>query len=592
MRKLFYASIVLAAFVLTGCPVDKMAKMAEDQQLTINPSPLELHGDSVAFTADLNLPVKMLKKNTIYTAKFIYKYGDQEMEVGAIDFKADDYPQSDVTPPRASKRFSFYYTDDMKNGTLEVQGIAKDTRKDKSAESARLPVADGVITTSRLVKDVYYPAYAEHGYNNQEELIPTRINFYFDQGRSNLKYSERRSERGRKFEAFIAEKNVTRTVTITGTHSPEGPERINSRLSEDRAKVIEDYYRKQMDKYDYAGMADSIKFILKPIVDDWGMFKAALAEYDGISDDQKSEILNIINGPGQFEEKEKALQKLPSYKKIFKDIYPGLRAAMTEILTVKEKKTDAQISVLAKGIAEGTMSADTLSIEELMYAATLTPSLAEKEAIYKAAIKKADAWNAHNNLAATYIAMAIEDPSKAADLAAKAETQVDLANKKQESPEAYVNAASVYLMQGNVDKAYDALNKALSLNPSSELVSGLKGVKGAIEIRKADYKAAVNSLTGAEATADNLFNKGLAQLLDKNDDHAISAFDEAIAQDKGYALAYYGKAIAYARKGEADKLIMSLKDAISNDASLKERAINDLEFRNFADNPGFSEALK
>ena len=80
MRKLFYATIVLAAFVLTGCPVDKMAQMAEDQELTITPNPLELHGDSVVFTAEVNLPVKMLKKNTMYTAKFIYKYGDQELE--------------------------------------------------------------------------------------------------------------------------------------------------------------------------------------------------------------------------------------------------------------------------------------------------------------------------------------------------------------------------------------------------------------------------------------------------------------------------------------------------------------------------------
>ena len=177
MRKLFYASIVLAAFVLTGCPIDKMAQMAEDQQLVITPNPLELHGDTVDFTAEVNLPVKMLKKNTVYTAKFIYKYGDQELEVGTIEFKPEDYPNSDVTPPSASKSFSFAYADAMKIGTLEVVGIATDPRKDKSVESVRLPVADGIITTSRLVQSVYFPAYADHGYNNQEELVPTEIDF-------------------------------------------------------------------------------------------------------------------------------------------------------------------------------------------------------------------------------------------------------------------------------------------------------------------------------------------------------------------------------------------------------------------------------
>lgn len=592
MRKLFYASIVLATFVLTGCPVDKMAKMAEDQQLNVVPNPLELHGDSVVFTADLNLPVKMLKKNTIYTAKFIYKYGDQELEVGGIDFKLEDYPQSDVNPPRKSKTFSFAYTDAMKNGSLEVVGIAKDTRKDKSAESPRLPVANGVITTSRLVQAVYFPAYTGHGYNNQEEIIPTDIDFFFDQGRSNLKYSERRSDRGKAFEAFIAEKNVTRTVTITGTHSPEGTERINSKLSEDRAKVIEKYYRAQMDKYDYAGTADSINFVLKPIVDDWSQFKSALAAYDGIDSDQKSEMLNIINGPGMFEDKEKALRKLGSYKTVFKDVYPGLRAAKTQILTLKDKKSDAQISVLAKGIVDGSASIDTLSIEELMYSASLTPSLTEQEGIYKAAIKKADSWNAHANLAATYVAMAMEDPAKAAEMAGLAETQVDLANTQQASAAAYTTAASVYLIQGNMDKAADALDKAASMSPSADNANGLKGVRGAIEIRRGMYSEASGSLSGATETADNLFNKGLAYLLNKDADNALSAFGEAASLESDYAMAYYGMAVAHARKGDGSKVAENLKTAISNDSSLKDAAVNDLEFQSFAADAAFIDALK
>jgi tetratricopeptide (TPR) repeat protein len=594
MRKLFYASIVLATFVLTGCPVDKMAKMASDQQLVITPNPLELHGDSVKFTADVNLPVKMLKENHVYSAVFVYKYGAQEMEIGVgqIDFKAEDYPNSDVTAPRASKAFSFAYTDDMKNGTLVVRGIAKDTRKDKTVEAPELPIADGVITTSQLVQEVYFPAYADHGYNNQEEIVPTNIDFFFDQGRSNLKYSERRSDRGKEFEAFIAAKNLTRTVTITGTHSPEGPERINSKLSEDRAKVIENYYKRNMDKYDYEGMADSINFVLKPIVDDWAMFKSALAEYDGISDDQKSEMLNIVNGPGMFEDKEKALRKLSGYQTVFKDVYPGLRAAKTEILTVKDKKTDAQISVLAKGIADGTASQDTLSTEELLYAASLTPSLAEKEAIYKAAISKSDAWNAHASLAAVYVAQAMENPANAATLAANAETQVDLANAKEPSAAAYITAASVYLMQGNMDKASDALSKAAAMNPSADNTNGLKGVQGAIEISKGMYSDASGSLSGAVESADNLFNKGLAYLLNEDADNAISAFGEAAALESDYALAYYGMAIANARKGDGGKVAENLKLAISNDASLKEVAANDLEFQSFVADAAFMDAIK
>ena len=592
MRKVLNAVILLAVLTLSGCSLTKMAKLAQDQQLNVDPNPLELHGDSVKFKMSATLPVKMLPKGKEYVANVVYKYGDQELPLESITFKAEDYPESNETPPTASESFSFAYQPEMKSGQVIVKGVARDPQKDKEEAAEPVPAAPGIITTSQLVEPVYYAAYAEHGYNNQEELVPTKVDFFFDQGRSNLKYSERRSKRGKEFEAFIAEKNVTRTVTITGTHSPEGTERINSKLSEDRATVIEKYYRQQMDKYDYKGAADSIKFILKPIVDDWNGLKTALADYDGVSADQKSEILNIVNGPGEFEAKEKALQKLGSYKKMFKDLYPGLRSAKTEILTVKDKKTDAEISVLAKEIVAGTASKDTLSSEELLYAATLTPDLKEKEGIYKAAVAKDDSWNAHANLGAVYVAMAQEDPSKAAEYAGMAETQIDIANNKQESAAAYTSEASVYAIQGNLAKAKDAASKAASLSPDNDTNEGLKGVQGYLAIRTADYSSAVSALSGSKQTAENAFNKGLAYLLNKDYDNALSSFGDAISMKKDYADAYYASAVAEARKGNADKVIENLKEAINLNADLKSEAINDLEFQSYVANAGFTALLK
>ena len=63
----------------------------------------------------------------------------------------------------------------MKSGELQVQGVASDPRNGKFKETEKLTVAKGVITTSQLVTDVYYAAYADHGYNNQEELVPTNV---------------------------------------------------------------------------------------------------------------------------------------------------------------------------------------------------------------------------------------------------------------------------------------------------------------------------------------------------------------------------------------------------------------------------------
>ena len=134
-----------------------------------------------------------------------------------------------------------------------------------------------------------------------------------------------------------------------------------------------------MSKYDYTGAAAEIKFILKP-VQNWTAFKRS-SEVFNISDNSKKMFLNIVNGTGSFEDKEKAMRKISGYKSMFNEIYPSLRTAKTEILTVKEKKSPAEISLLAKRIVNRDTTSEALSNEELLYAASLTPNLKEKEAI-------------------------------------------------------------------------------------------------------------------------------------------------------------------------------------------------------------------
>lgn len=590
MRKFVYAFLIIGALSFTGCTLPSMIKMSKEQNLTVTPNPLEVHKDTVSYEMAANLPVKMLKKGTVYTLNSYYKYGDSEVALDPIPFKAEDYPNSGTEQPKVTKTFSFAYQPAYKQGTVEVEGVA--SKGTKSKTTPRLAVATGIITTSKLVQNSYYAAFANHGYNNQEEIIPVVIpDFIFQQGSSVLRTSETRSDKGKQLDAFIASKNVTRTVTITGTHSPEGAERINTRLSSDRATAIEKYYRAQMKKYDYKGMADSINFILKPVVRDWAEFKTALSSYDGITSDEKSAYLDIVNGAGSFEEQERQLKKLPTYRKVFKDVYPGLRTAKTEILTIKDKKTDAEISVLAKQIAQGQMKADTLSFEEMMYAATLTPSLEEKEAIYTAASKKGTNWNAHNNLGAVYIAMAIADPSKLSDMTAKAAAQLEIAAKIRETSEVHANLASVSLMQGNPYKAASHASKALN-GANGDVSRGINGVKGACEIYMAKYADAVRSESSAVDTDVNLFNKGLAQLLNKDYANASTSFAEASKKNSNMAIAHYGAAVAAARSGNADGVAASLSSAVKIDPSLKDKALTDLEFASFATTDAFRNALK
>lgn len=589
MRKLIYSLLIIGTLTFTGCTLPQMIKMAKEQKLEIKPNPLEVHKDSVNFDMSGNLPVKLLKKGTVYTLNTFYKYGDNELALPALPLKAEDYPNSAKEETKVTKAFMFPYKDAYKTGTVEIQGVA--SKGTKSKTTPRMPYATGIITTSKLVQNSYYAAFAAHGYNNQEELIPVIIpDFIFERGKSVLRTSETKAEKGKQLDAFIASKNVTRTVTITGTHSPEGLERINSKLSEERAAAIEKFYRAQMKKYDYQGAAADVKFILKPIVDDWSEFKTALAAYNGISADEKTALLNVVNNGATFEEQEKQLKKLAGYNKVFKDVYPSLRAAKTEILTIKAKKTDAEMSVLAKQITTGQAGIDTLSFEELMYAATLTPSLEEKTAIYEAATKKGSNWNAHNNLGAAYLRAVIENPAKT-DLIDKAATQLEIAAKMNPSSEVHANLASVALMKGNPYKSYSHARAALN-GASNDVTRGVNGVKGACEIYMANYGAAVTSTSSSSDNHVNLFNKGLAQLLNKDFSNASSSFAEATRKNSNYAIAYYGTAVAAAKSGSGDAVVSNLVNAVKIDPSLKEKALTDLEFAKFNTTDAFRNALK
>jgi len=578
MRKFNLAiAFIIGVVLLSGCKLNQMIKLAQDNDLQVDPNPLEVHGGNVPFEMSAVLPPKMLPSNTSFTLNTIYVYGDQEVNVGSVEFVASDFPNSSSTTSRKVESFTFPYKEGMNPGTLFIQGVAKDTRNGNSKTTDRLAVAQGLVLTSMWVKDVAMTSYAEHEYNDKEELIATNVDFYFDQGRSNLRTSlsydgsTNRSKRD-DLSAFIAEKNVTRTVTITGTHSPEGTETINSDLSKDRAATIESFYRSRMSRYDYKGMADSIDFILKPIVQDWSSFRNALSAYDGISDSEKSEYTRIINGTGSFVDKEKEMKKLSTYKKVFDDVYPGLRSAQTEVLTVKPKKSNAQIAILAKAITSGDAEVDTLTTEELMFSATLTPSLEEKAAIYKAAAEATGMWEAHNNLAAVHLELAMKGDDSKLDGAA---TQLEIAMNKNSNAIVMANMGALQILQGNYEEAYSTLGE---VSGSNDVNAKVAAMKGALEVRMAKYDAAKASFASAANSENVMIDKGLAYLLSGDYSQADAALKQVETSE-----AYYLRAVSAARQNNATGVGSNLKDAVNADPDLKDKALNDLEFTNFAD---------
>lgn len=587
---------IATAVFLGGCGLKQMAKMAQSQEIKVTPSPIEVHGDSVIFDVNATLPTKMLKKNKLYTVKTYYKFGQPGQELESIQFSDTEFPNQKVEQPSASRRFSFLYEESMENGAVYIKGVASNLEKTKFQDTPEMEVAKGIITTPRLAKNAYQPVYAFHGYNNQEELEAVNVVFNFDQGSAVLRKSEVQGEAGKGLDAFIASKFKTKTVTITGTHSPEGSESKNEKLSENRAKVIQKFYSERMKKYDYKNLADSIKFETKTVFQNWDKLKATLATYTGISDDEKKQVLNIVNSGASFVDAEKQIEKLSFYKKLLKEVYPQLRTSSTAIQKIKIKKTDAEISILAKSVSEGSVSADTLTFEELMYGATLTPILEEKEKIYLASTKKKDSWTAHNNLAVVYLLMAskINDESAKAALVKKADDQIQISVKKEKNAENLNNAGIVSLLKGDKKQALEIFSEAVQAKATDKnTVKFAKAGLATAQIRYAKYSDAVrNSNEAADTVKAAIFNAGLALLVSKDYNGAIQQLEKAVAADANDALAYYCLAVAHARNNNITELARTLTKAASLDSKLKARAVNDLEFAKFADQEAFKAALK
>ena len=584
---------LVVLILISGCnPLKKMIALSEQQQINVNPNPIELAGSEVSFDVESTLPVGMLPKGTSYTLNFDF----EGTQVGSVEFRASDYPNSTSSVSKNTKTITVAYDPSLMGGNpgkLNVKGTAKVVATGKSLDTESSDVADGVNTTITFTRATDIPTPTAYpGYTDAEETEVTTVDFYFNQGSSYLRGSEKKSDRGEQFSAFVAEKNMTKGVNITGAHSPEGSTKVNESLAGRRANAIEKYYRAEMDRYDYKDEAGEINFDLLPVVENWDALRRALRASTSLSREDRSQIGAIINGGGSFVDKEKSLSKLSSYKTLMKEVYPDLRTARTEVTTVIEKKPNNEILAIAQNIVSGESSSEALSHGELLFAGGLTPDLSEKAAIYGAAVKWGGTWQAHNDFGAVHIMLAKQEEEGSESqlkLLEAAKTQLDISNNKKENAESHLNLAAIAAMQYDWNLANEHINKAAGLDLT--YAEGMYNMaKGTILIPLGDYENALNHLNKVGQRGWAKWRKGIVQLMSYNFDEAKKEmaalrkqFKESGWKENGGI--DYVHAIISAREGDSNAVAENLKTALSKDENgmLKERLVNDVEFINFSD---------
>jgi tetratricopeptide (TPR) repeat protein len=256
------------------------------------------------------------------------------------------------------------------------------------------------------------------------------------------------------------------------------------------------------------------------------------------------------------QKREREIRNLAAtYTVIADKILPELRRSQITVNYDIVGKSDEEIIALARS-----ENPDTLNLEEMLYAATLTDDMNEKFAIYETTSQVySDDFRAYNNMGVIHLRK--NELSEASEM-------FEMAMEKEESPVVKNNMAIIERLNGDRDEAMDLLEAAAGAGDEVNYNMGI------IDIQNGDYNSAIQNMKGY-----NTFNKALAQVLAGNTETALKTLEDSDAIDT--AMGQYLKAIIGARMNDSDMVDNSLEKAIDMDASLEEKAESDLEFRNF-----------
>ncbi len=566
-----------SAVLLTAC--DGLGKMVKKQNLItheVTPKPLEMHGDTVAFTVTGKYPAKLFAKKATVTLTPVIKYnggGEKALEpVVLLGEKAVGNGQKIPYEKGGtySKSFRTVYEGGMKNAILEVR--ASGAVKKKTKEFKAVKMADGTIVTPLLVRNDEKGIFAKDAFVKTTPMNQV-THIYYALAQSTVRPAEMKSDEMKGVSTFIGANLANTTwyefkgIDVSAYASPDGETDKNEKLAQDRAKTGSDAmvgeFKKNKNKdVTFGKSKDQYKVVTTR--EDWEGFKGMM-EASTMKD--KDLILRVLTMYSDPEQRRKEIKNLSeTYKELKDQVLPKLRRAEITVIVDKKSRTDEMITRLANS------NPDSLSIEELLYGATLTTDVNTQMNIYKAAERLYPAdWRGSNNLGVTYLMTNKTDDAKAAfERAAKnANGNAIVSN----------NQGIILAKAGDRRGAMEMYNKA------SGAGNEVNYNKAIVQVRDGKYADAVNNFGSYKG-----FNLALAQLLNGNAESVTATLDAS--NEKDMALSSYLRAIAAARKGDSAGGMGFLKTAIEKDGSLKAAAKEDCEFLKWRENADFKALVQ
>lgn len=561
---------VIAAMGFASCSgLGKMAKKEALVKYTVTPNPLEMHNDSVMVTINVSYPPKYFGKKVVLTVT--PQVGDHKFKQATL---LGEKAVGTGTKINYKTGGSFTYTDkvaytsDMKDADLTVS--ATGAVKSKTKEMPSRVIGHGTIITPYLLKNDDKPII---GKDQFVKTVPQTIEGQTHFVISSTTYIAKKDIKGDDMKPVMDFMKAHRTdpnmelksIGISAYASPDGESAGNAKLAEDRlVKTQKDLQGSFKDKKTGYEPATQEGFYQKQTTaEDWDGFQKAVAA-SNIKD--KDLILRVLSTYPDGEKREQEIKNMAAtYEELAKDILPQLRRSVVTVNAIKHNRTDERILQLARS------TPDSLSVEEILYAATLTNDINEKLNFYKAGERMyASDWRTSNNVGCILLMQ-----NKLAD--AKAEFN-KAAAVSANNPVIMNNQAIVMRWEGNRKDAKAQLEKSKSAGPEVSYNLGI------IAVQDGQYADAV-TFFGSNTT----FNTALAKVLAGDLDGAMTTLDKS--SEKEDALSYYLRAVIGARKGNADLVVNNLKIAIEKDPSLKEHARTDVEFLKWREDAAFKAVV-
>ena len=117
------------------------------------------------------------------------------------------------------------------------------------------------------------------------------------------------------------------SVLVVGKSSPEGPYAYNARLSERRAESMRKFLVGR-----YPTFVDRIRIVSDG--ESWAEFRSAVAADALASEGTRDRVLDIIDSDASPDRKEALLKSLPTWRRLYKNYFPSLRAAAVDLYYV------------------------------------------------------------------------------------------------------------------------------------------------------------------------------------------------------------------------------------------------------------------